>query len=105
MGRKRGRIEEEEERASEMKGSITQLDGANLEEAADVDFVVRVHEDHVLKQPEERPWVFLFGLQKLKDPVVFKEEPASALCWREKGITAERKNVIIINSIEIGIPK
>lgn len=55
----------------------------NLEEAADVDFVVCVHEDHVLEQPEERPGVFLFGLQQLKDAVELKEQPASALCRRE----------------------
>lgn len=45
----------------------------NLEKAADVDFVMRVHEDHVLKQPEERLGVFLFGLQQLKDAVILKE--------------------------------
>lgn len=55
----------------------------NLEEAADVDFVMCVHEDHVLKQPEERPGVVFFGLQQLEDAVVLKEQPASALYWRE----------------------
>lgn len=59
----------------------------DLEEAANVDFVVCVHEDHVLKKPKERPGVFLFGLQQLKDAVVLKEQPASALCRRDKGIT------------------
>lgn len=60
----------------------------NLEEAADVDFVMCVHEDHVLKQPEERPGVVFFGLQQLEDAVVLKEQPASALYWREGWITA-----------------
>lgn len=52
----------------------------NLEEAADVDFVVCVHEDHVLKEPEERPRVIFFGLQQLKDAVELKEQSAGALC-------------------------
>ncbi len=56
----------------------------NLEEAADVDFVVCVHEDDVLEEPEERPGVFLFGLQQLKDAVELKEQPAGALCRRNE---------------------
>lgn len=60
----------------------------NLEEAADVDFVMRVHEHHVLEQPEERPGIFLFGLQQVQDAVVLEKQPASALCRREDGITA-----------------
>lgn len=64
------------------------MGGANLEEAADVDFVVSVHEDDVLKEPEERPGVSLFGLQQLEDAVVIEEQPAGALWWREEGITA-----------------
>lgn len=55
------------------------LKSANLKEAADVDFVVCVHEDHVLKEPEERPGVFFTGLQKLQNPVILKEEPTGAL--------------------------
>lgn len=57
--------------------------GTNLEEATDVDFVVCVHEDNVLKQPEERPEVIFFGLQQLKDAIVLKEQPAGAL-YRQK---------------------
>lgn len=72
------------------KNSRKKLDRANLEEAADVDFVMSVHEDHVFKQPEERPGVFPFRLQQLKDAVEIKEQPASALWWREKGIAAEK---------------
>lgn len=53
--------------------------GVNLQEAADVDFVVYVHEDHVLEEPEERPGVFFAGLQELQDPVILKEESAGAL--------------------------
>lgn len=60
------------------------LNWTNLEEAADVDFIVCVHEDHVLKQPEERPGVSLFRLQQLKDAIVLKEESAGALCRREE---------------------
>lgn len=55
----------------------------NLKKATDVDFVMRVHEDDVLKQPEKWPRVLLLGLQQLKDAVIFKEQPASALCGRE----------------------
>lgn len=59
---------------------MTEEDGANLKEAADVDFVVYVHEGDVLKQPEERPGVVLVGLQQVKDSVELKEQSASALC-------------------------
>lgn len=57
---------------------------SHLEEAADVDLVVRVHEDHVFKEPEEGPQVFLAGLQQLQDAVELKKQPAGALC-RTKG--------------------
>lgn len=56
---------------------------ADLQEAADADFVAGVHGDRVLVQPEERPRVVLFGLQPLKDAVVIKEKPPGALCRRE----------------------
>lgn len=48
---------------------------ANLQEAADVDLVVVVHEHHVLEKPEERPPVVFFGLHDVKKPVILKEEP------------------------------
>lgn len=66
------------------------LRGPNLEEAADVDFVVCVHEDHVLKEPEEGLGVLLTGLQQLQDPVELKEESPGALCRTHTVITPRR---------------
>lgn len=70
------------------------ISDTNLQETANVDFVVRVHEDNVLEEPEERPMVVLFGLQQLQDAIVLKEESAGAFCPRERqtthGISADR---------------
>lgn len=57
---------------------------SHLEEAADVDLVVGVHEDHVFIEPEEGPRVIFPGLQQVQDAVELKEQPAGALC-RTKG--------------------
>lgn len=65
--------------------------GADLQEAADVDFVVGIHEDHILKEPEEGPGVFFAGLQKLQNPVVLKEEPTSALYRTDLFITTPKR--------------
>lgn len=65
----------------------------NLEEAADVNLVVCVHEDHIFKEPEEGPRVVLPGLQQLQDAVELKEQPASALCRKDgqqSGVQFER---------------
>ena len=59
----------------------------HLQEAADVQPVVVVHEHHVLEEPEEGPRVVLLGLQQVQDPVVLEEQPARALC---RGSTGQR---------------
>ena len=48
---------------------------------------MRVHGHHVLKHPEEGPRVAGPGLEQVEDAVVLKEQPATALCWREEGYT------------------
>lgn len=62
----------------------------NLQEAADVDFVVCIHKDHILKKPEEGPGVFFTGLEKLQNPVILKEEPTSALYRTDSFITTQK---------------
>lgn len=57
-----------------------------LEESADVGLVVGAHEDHVLKQPEERTVVALLRLQHRQDPVELEEESPSAFCKEETQI-------------------
>lgn len=45
----------------------------NLKKSADVRFVFGAHEDHVFKQPEERPVLVLPGLQQSQDAVELKK--------------------------------
>lgn len=52
----------------------------HLKESADIRFVVGAHENHVLKQPEERAVVALLRLQQGQNAVELKKEPSSALC-------------------------
>lgn len=96
--KRRGKRKRIKKREDPLRSKQREAEGANLEEAADVDSVVRVHEDHVLKQPEEGPGVFLFGLQQLKDAVELKEQPASALCPTEEGIAAKKTIFILVSN-------
>lgn len=67
------------------------VENSNLQEAADVDFVMCIHKDHILKEPEEGPGVFFTRLQKLQNPVKLKEEPASALYRTDEFITTQKR--------------
>lgn len=71
----------------------------NLQEAADVDFVMRIHKDHILKEPEERPGVFFNGLQQLQNPVILKEQPTSALYRTDPFITTQKRCFISKESL------
>lgn len=73
----------------------------NLQEAANVDSVMRVHKHYVLKEPEERPGVILFGLQQMENTVVLKEQPSSALCRRKHNITAKNTLPLYVGRVYI----
>lgn len=82
------------------KPKLSEMNRTNLKETTNVDFVVRVHEHNVFKQPEERPRVLLSGRQQLQDPEVLKEEPAGALCQRIQGFQSNNQ-VTCTSSLKI----
>ncbi len=75
-------------RAERILSSVIQHN--HLKESADICFVVAAHENHVLKQPEERAVVALLRLQQGQNAVELKEEPSSALCRTDRARQKEK---------------
>lgn len=59
---------------------VTSVTCLHLQEPADVGFVVGGHENHVLKEPEERTVIIFLRLQHGQYAVKLKEETSGALC-------------------------
>ena len=72
------------------------IKGDYLKKPADVRFIGRAHEDHVLKQPEEWPVISLLWLQHSQYAVELKKESSSALCRKN---THTRKGRKLIKSM------
>lgn len=68
----------------------TEIKYNHLKESADVWLVMSTHENHVLKQPEERTVVTLLRLQHGQYAVKLKKEPSSALCRTNRARLTER---------------
>lgn len=60
--------------------TLNQVSSSYLQEPANVRLVVGIHEDHVLKEPEERTIVSFLWLQHGQYAVELKEESSGSLC-------------------------
>lgn len=70
--------------------TLNQVSSSYLQEPANVRLVVGIHEDHVLKEPEERTVVSFLWFQQGQYAVELKEESSGSLCRRNKEEQVER---------------
>lgn len=70
--------------------TLNLVSSSYLQEPANVRLVVGIHEDHVLKEPEERTVVAFLWLQHGQYAVELKEESSGSLCRMNREEQSER---------------
>lgn len=79
--------------------TLDRVSSSYLQEPANVRLVVGIHEDHILKEPEEGTVVSFLWLQHGQYAVELKEESSGSLCRMKREEQAERVRAAMSHSV------